>query len=495
MTKTAKFYTVMSAVIAVLLINAFSWTALHWSNQEDAYVSAYETLTYAQCGDRFLALQKEMQSTPRTPTEYYATLGRAYGLIGSARKAMRNGADETSRYVIDSLGVRYMDIVRTIPDLVQQWITPYSNHGMSFQNDPDGLAQAIKVFDASGNNPARRPPVNVPMGNLALWWFLFQVAPMPFVFVHYAIQIRRRGMSVRLEVLGNPMFPIWLLLWEVGLFRYPVEISPLAQFRRAQKWAVLVLGSSLSCFAGTGKICEKREVAPQHQKYGGKLVNWSFATTTVSNYAGFNGANFFPGVDQQSSVKAQLPCGFYLSAFDAEPLSDRGLRPNFGRELDATAGWGGNVHGVTVDANATYQNVFPVTTAPRGDMVQLSERVSKTFALGTATTITPHLWFREAMPVRGPTPKGGWFVHTGTSISRKLGESTSGSFTAEIVRDSGAYGFDQGWLVRTLGNLTWKTGKRTSVQFPIVTFSDMVTHVSDGRKPLLTFGIGFSFSQ
>jgi hypothetical protein len=489
-TKTGKFYAIMVLAIVILFGNAAARSARVEQRREAANIERYETLSYHECAERYHEMVKVLGGRPKTWSEYFATLHRMDMLVGAAQKAMKHSVP-----AFGTAEWRDADIVRSIPVEIRPWWQGYERYVNALDKASDWKT-TYDAYVAAGFDPLRRPRVpDSGSDQLLFWWLMFQFGATPLVAIHYAIQMRNRGMSVWLEICCNPAFPFWLFFWEIGLFRYPMKTSPLAQLRRAQRFATVVLSSTLSCFAGTGKVCEKRERAPQHQRYNRSLVRWSFSTTTMSNYVGLDGGLFFPGVDQWTTITAKLPHGIYLSFFDAEPITQRGLRPNYGWEMDGIIGWSGEHAGYSFDFNGTYLNAFPLRQIPRGDVVQFSEKVGRKFAVGKRSDITPYVWLRQAIPVRGPTPVGGWFIHGGGTISQKFGNNIVGSVSTEVVHDSGAFGFDPGYIGRAVSNLTWKRGKHISVQLPIVIVNAPLSHTGDGRKPQISFGIGFSVSQ
>jgi hypothetical protein len=315
------------------------------------------------------------------------------------------------------------------------------------------------------------------------------------VAIHFCIRLRGQGQKILPECPGNPMFLIWALFWEIGLFRYPMKVSPLEQIRRAQRWGVLVLSSVLPCMAGAGKTCEKKpEPAPQHQLYKGLWSHVSFSTNMLSEYLGLDGGRFFNAAVEQSSATVSLPCGFYIVGIDSEPVANRGARPNYGRELDGMVGWKRTFGNYSVDVSATYLDVVPLGILPRGDVVQFSERVTRRVSLTKRSTASPYLWLRQAMPTRGPTPVGGSFVHGGATFSQTLSERVSASLALEVVHDSGAFGYRPGYIGRMVWGMNWKRGRGVSVQIPQVTVTDPLSHTHDGRHREVAVGVGITIS-
>ena len=76
-----------------------------------------------------------------------------------------------------------------------------------------------------------------------------------------------------------------------------------------------------------------------------------------------------------------------------------------------------------------------------------------------------------------------------------LGNAVKGTVNASVVHDPGAFGFGPGYIGRVAGDLTWKVGNGLLFQFPIISFSDPISHTGNVRRPEVTFGMGFSFAH
>jgi hypothetical protein len=356
------------------------------------------------------------------------------------------------------------------------------------------VEKARSDFEATGTSPINSP-IPDDYASIAIWWTLFHFGAMPFVVVHNGVQLRKNDCSIWMEVCGNPAFSFWLMFWEIGIFRYPIKVSPLEQWRRCRRWAGLVLCSSISCFAGTGKMCEKPQRAAQHQKYEGLVRGFSLSTATLNSYLGLDGAVFHPGVVQQSSVTANFACGFFGGVWASEPITRRDINPNFGRELDLSFGWSGTISGLSVSGGGTYFAVSPLRRAPAGDLLQTDIMVSKAIPAGK-TTLKPYLWIRNVSPLRNGVPHGGTFVHWGSGFAQPLGSRASGNLNLEVVHDPGAFGYSPGVIGRILSDISWKTrvpGLR--IQLPLLRVTSPLTHTGDGRGPQLQMGVGLVYSH
>jgi hypothetical protein len=483
----------MVVALVALLGNAIIQSMIVENRKDKVVLESNETLTAEQCLTRFDELLKRYEHKPVTAKEYYVTLRQGYLLEGSVSKALEHTPSIWRRS--PNIDFRAIDRLRYLQLDIPRGQNEYAQYLPALMGTPE-QEKALQEYEASGSDPLHRQGFSV-LGaeRIFLWWLLFQVGAMPLVFIHFCIQLRQRGNKIFHDVFGNPAFPFWLIFWEVGLFRYPMKVSPSEQLLRARRWATLVLSSALSCFAGTGKVCEeKQEQSPQHQKYDGAWSPFTFSTLTLSNYVGLDGGVFFPAPVQQSNVTVALPCGAYANWFDSEPLSHRSLRPNFGREMDYTFGWSRTFHGYNVNANANYVNVFPLTKMLHGDVFQFNERLTKNIPLGKQNAIAPYLLLRQVVPAHGATPVGGNFIHWGVTFSHTFNDRVSASVTAEALHDSGAVGYRPGYIGRMIAGMNWKGSRGISWQFPQIMFADPLSHTADGRYPVFSFGIGLTFS-
>ncbi len=490
-----QFYTFMACVMIGLFGKAVAVSMDLNRRQNFERLKLAETLSYEECARRYYMLLEEFRIRPTSGKMYYAVHSRAYALSDSALKAIQN---PPPLWVNGKRRDFRMDeVVRDIPVGIQTNLIEYEKTIGPIQ-DTQEFWDAGQEFAASGSNPIHRQNVHVPGGDRVIfWWLAFQFWPSILIAVHFCIRLREQGQKIFPE-FGNPEFWFWALFWEVGLFRYPVKVSPAQQIRRLKKWGALVFTTVLPCMAGTGKPCEEKQTAPQHQLYKGArsrfLSRISFTTVVLPKYIGLDGGDFFDAPVVQSTATVTFPCGFFVGVFYSEPLGNRFVRPNFGRELDPYAGWKRTVGKYTFDASFTYLFVSPIRQIPRGDVVQLSERITRKMSLGSKDSFSPFVWLRQAMPVRVRTPIGGNFEHFGGMLSHGFGERVSVAVTAEIVRDSGAFGFREGYIGRLGGGINWQGKHGVSFQIPQVMFSDPVSHTEDGRRRELTVGVGMSFS-
>lgn len=477
-----KFYTFMIVAIVALLGNAILQSCLVQSREEAAALGRYETLSYHELAVRFTVLQGVLSGTPKTWSEYFATIRQANMLEGAARKALASPTPVR----LNAENDRDEIITRTITTQMSGMIAQYQNANPELKSSAQGSEwqKAYDDFTRSGANTLiNRSTVQVPGAErLLLWWMLFHFGAMPFMLVHYCIRIRRYGMRVRFEFLGNPAFPMAVFFWEVGLFKYPRKINVMAQLRRAQRWAAFVLSSAIPCFAAgaNSKVCEKEP------------VRWSASTSSMTGYPGLEGAMFWTHPVEQSTLTVSGSCGLYAGVWNSKSLTPSSAEQNFGNEVDLFGGWAASAKGLSLNLSATYLDVSPLRHVPRGDVFQFGERISKKYPIGKGS-VSPYLWFREAIPVRGSTPVGGWFLHMGSDFSIPIGKKFVNGTSVEVVRDSGAFGYNPAFIGRLTETPSWKLNKHTSLQFPVVV-QTMLSHAGDSRRTNITPGISLAVS-
>jgi hypothetical protein len=475
----------MVVVMTTLLGNAIWRTCAASQKDEEAALGRYETLSFHECAVRFQALQGNLSGTPKTAREYFTNLGKANMLEGAAKKALHH----PTPVLLSPENDRDETITRNIPVNIPDMVRDYAGRrpGLVFMTSAqiaEWDAASAEFQNSSENTLVRSGLLSISDGaRIGFWWFMFHVGAMPFIFIHYCIRIRENGMKVRYEVLGNPAFPLWLFFWEIGLFRYPREVSVMAQIRRVRQWAALMLSTAIPCFAAGagGKVCEKDP------------VRFSLSTSTGMKYLGLADEMLSQHPVQQTSFTAFLPCGIYAGAFNSASIAHNDDHPDYGNEVDITLGLNALIKGNAFNINGTYVDLSPLTQIPTGDVFQFSERVSRTLPLGKKQSIAPYIWLREVMPVRGPTPIGGWFGHGGAVFQRSFGSKVSNAIDLSTVWDSGALGNNPGLIGTATDTLSWKRGEHISLQLPI-NVQTPLTHTQDGRRTNVTAGIGISFS-
>lgn len=357
--------------------------------------------------------------------------------------------------------------------------------------ESEQFRMASTAYRDSPMHPLSRPFHPNPWAGVA--WFLFYFGSIPFVMAHYFIRLRAMECRPWLEALTNWKFPLWVLLWPIGFFRYPRETSVKEQLVRAYRLAVFVLSSVLACFTVAVKQVSAQEKDDSGATSQGKTLHLDFSTITWPKYLGSNGGVFHPAPVQQTSLSFPLPKGFYAAVWNSVPLGDRHASPNFGYELDFSAGWNGKVKWLKLSGDVTYVGVTPLRRI-RGDVLQISGRAGHEFALTKRQSVEPFVWVRGVLPVRGSAPRHGVFLHGGLhyhlTATRRL-DIDSG---AEVVHDTGAFGFQPGYFGRANLNGTLKLGRGWSLK-SILQFSTPLTHVSDGRRTQLVLGGGLAYSR
>ncbi len=320
--------------------------------------------------------------------------------------------------------------------------------------------------------------------SLALLHFGF----MPFVWLIYAIRILDRGGSVALEMVSNPKFPIFLLVWQVGIFKYNAT-GIREQVRSLVRYASLLMTATLSFGTATLKA-QTKKAEGEEQGAGGHTLVVSGSTHFLPKYLGLNGAVFHSGTVSQSSVTIAHKSGIYFNVWQSLGKQQGKDVPNFGVENDITVGHSGKLHGRSINASFTYFNVNPLSRLPTGDLLQESLLVSDL----TPKITGSYLLLRNVHPIKNGVPKGGKFVHLGISRYFKLTKLLRLELGGEAVLDSGGFGFNRAGIARwsSVLKIPWKG---ITFDLPLVRMSAPFTGPRDGRKFESVIGFGLSFSH
>ena len=167
------------------------------------------------------------------------------------------------------------------------------------------------------------------------------------------------------------------------------------------------------------------------------------------------------------------------------PLGGPKLTQNFGYEVDFSGGWNGQLRNFSFNADATFVGVTPLLKYG-GDVLQLSMTASRDLKVGRGQTITPYFWVAHAMPTTSNSPEQGTFYHEGLRWNWSRGSWSAGA-NAELMYDSGAFGFESGHLARGGASVGRKFGPRLSLKIP-VTWSTLISKVGDGRRSEIQVG-------
>jgi len=470
-TKTTVFYCLMATV----LLAAFGRAIYLSKNVEVRNQGVIDQLLLTPAGREaeFQVLRTETSQPVHSARQYFDLVKRLYVLESSYFQA-----DRDSQADIVERG-RVMSVRSLLMGSLMEQVRNYNLHA-----DPefDSLQASTSKLLNSGY---------VMDGRMPAAWGLFYFLGLGLTFIHFSIRYRMMGGRLEL-MLTDWRCPMWLIVWPVGIFRYPRAMDIQAQFIRAYRFAVFLLSSSLSLFAAG---CAGKRVRTEPDP--AKLVqarSWQLDASTSfwPAYLGANGGIFHPGAVQQSSVTVSHgPSGTYAGVWFSEPLTERGLVPNFGHELDLFGGWGSTFHGLNVGANVLYVDVTPVGKY-RGNVYLFSGSVGRQIFSVGSHSLRAQFTAQGNVPAKGTTPARGLNLRHRLSYAWSISKSLSAQSYAEFTHDSGALGFQRGWYSLYGSSLIWRMPGGFALQGQLRGAIPLT--VSD-RKKVVQAGLSFAWSR
>jgi hypothetical protein len=409
-----------------------------------------------------------------TPKQYFETLTRFKRLS----EAMQRARIEENRIT----KMAYKGAVMTEPvasDIVHLGLLEnmYVNEAQSKMLRETTQAQLEKARKNSGIEDIAITHTLPPDPFLQKSWILIYFAGLLFAFGHFHIHNQKLGGGILLA--SDIRFWMWLIVWIPGVFRYPTAIDIKYQFRRAQRFATFILSTCLPLTAGA---CAGKRIKTEPDGKKSTEIAWvikaEVSTTTWPKYLGGNGAVFHPEPVQQTAINVPLPKGFYTGAWHSIPLGGRELVPNFGHEIDFSGGWNGKISGFNLNADMTYIGVTPLAQYG-GDVLQLSTTASRDVKVGSVK-LSPYFWVAYAIPTAGNSPGRGDFYHEGVRWGQSKGLWSVGA-NAELMHDSGAFGFNTGHFARGGVTVGRPVTKHLRVDIPIQ-WSVPLSKLNDGRR-------------
>lgn len=318
-------------------------------------------------------------------------------------------------------------------------------------------------------------------------WALVYFAGLLFAFGHF--YIRNKNMGGNFLLISDLRFWLWSIAWLPGVFRYPTPIDIRYQLQRARRFVTFIIST---CLPLTAAACAGKKVKTEPDERradAAHTLRLNASTTTWPKYVGVNGAVFHASSVQQTTVNLSFPRGLYAGVWDSVPLGDRGLEPNFGREIDFFGGWNGQIHGFNLNTQALYVGVTPIIRY-RGDVLVLSTTVSRDLRLGHNQVLGPYLWLAYNMPTVGDRPRQGNFYHEGIRWHWSQGMWSVGA-NAELMHDSGAAGFSPGYFARGGASIGRTVNKHLRAEIPLQ-WSVPLSRLRDGRCPEVQAGLTLS---
>ncbi|MBI4992308.1 MAG: hypothetical protein HZB99_03750 [Candidatus Harrisonbacteria bacterium] len=210
--------------------------------------------------------------------------------------------------------------------------------------------------------------------------------------------------------------------------------------------------------------------------------SFTLYTGAYSNYLLDNGMVFHNDPVLQSELMINLPKGFYLDMWHSIGMDGSGPSSGLDDELDYTAGWKGDIKGLTLNIGILYMDIVDILNVPRGDVVLPYAEAGKVLSLTETQILNPFAKVQPAISAKGDYPKGGLYWGTGLrhlyQINPKMGLGEELMF----IHDSGAFGFDNGWLFKYAVNVNRKLFGPFSLDFPMLKFTAPLSGMNDRKK-------------
>lgn len=310
-----------------------------------------------------------------------------------------------------------------------------------------------------------------------------------FALGHFRIKMKDIGGRPWLMV-SDWRFWVWLAACPVGVFRYPKPVDVVGQVKRAYRFITFLFSSILTMgvAACAGKPVNTNP--EQRRRNAPWALHVDAATSTLPYYLGADGGVFHPAPVQQSLVTVSAPSGVYTGVWNSLPLGGLNLNPNYGYEVDLFGGWGGKVHGFNLNQDVNYTAVVPLSKET-GDVWLFTTDLGRSFKFGHGMTVTPQFRYRLAVPAVGESPPGGRFFRESLAWGWQHGR-LSLSARAGLLHDSGAFGFNPGWLTDNALSVSVGIGKSARLELPI-RITRPLSPLGDGRSLQVQTGLTVSW--
>jgi len=430
----------------------------------------------------------------KTAKDYFQYLGKLENLENSAHRMQYDPAPGKNWFAPDSLLIR---------EAINNIDTTKIREKVVNQN-PQGWEEAVKTYQAS------RPKISHVKENYSNTWpWLFggYFALVFFIFGHNCMVLKRNKCSIIREMMRSDSLEFWYSPFTIiGVFQYPYDVHPLDQIRYACRLLLrvgsLLVSTVVAIAAHAGTLCKKIE--PREggdQQTAEDCYRIDISTRTKSQYFGtFVKDIFFDGWVQQTSVTFSIPRarnaffrGLSLNLWNSSVPNTRPFGSGFGSEQDLALNWSGKISGINIIAGVTYLDVYPLRRLARGDVVNASLTMNKSYALGKYFAVTPYLFNVVAGPVKGSTPNGGWITQSGIALQYKPAQWLTFTTSPHAVHDSGAFGEKEGYLFGQNGDFAIQVSKHFSLH-PIEINAGTPIRVKDSRRPHVIFGFGLDYS-
>jgi hypothetical protein len=350
----------------------------------------------------------------------------------------------------------------------------------------------------------------------ALWWLI--LGYLKFVGwsgIYFVPKLKRNGFKFLLEVRPDRL-PLAMVFCPIMFKIYPwgEPKDQLRQFLRSvasmAAFCMCNVIPATATFAKNAGAGQRRKIQPvvlmwqqstadkpaglsvDPPKESPKIV-WSFSTIWLPKYDGLAGGDFSDYGVVQSNVSASLPSGLSFGLWFSKSTVSLGKDMNYGNEVLISADYTKKWQGFSFSTGLSYDNPSPVLTVGNGDVLQTRASLGRAFNFNhRLQTFTPHVLVRHFNPVKGSVPGRGTFIQSGFDHTVKFHGHEVDS-TAEVVTDTGAFGFTKRQVLRWTTDFNWKTGLgKLRVQIPAIRFTAPLTR-DPVRVPQLLVGVGASW--
>jgi len=213
----------------------------------------------------------------------------------------------------------------------------------------------------------------------------------------------------------------------------------------------------------------------------GSAQSYVFSTDVRSEFMGANGAIFHNQPVLNSSLILSLPNGIYVGTWHSVGLDNTDLSSDFGDELDLFLGFSNSYEKINLDAGIIYIDVHNLAKIPEGDVVYPYMELNMPMA-----NLTPFVKVECSFPIVGIEPIKGTLSFIGTRHVWKLNKTIHVNQEIKTMYDSGAFGFDSGWIGQYSISLNIKSFNiHARGAYPLTELSQ--------RDPKMIVGGGYSF--
>lgn len=214
-------------------------------------------------------------------------------------------------------------------------------------------------------------------------------------------------------------------------------------------------------------------------------VSGSVSTKLLAEYVSPVGFVFYDKPIQQAELFVALPNGFYADLWVSMPLNGKN---NFGKEVDYTLGWSGDLAGTGLRLNAgvSYYDCINLFSS-KGDVINPYAKLSKTVVIDDSQSITPFVKIELPFAVHNDFQIGSR-AYLGASHSWKVTERASFLTDVYVVRDG-----NKGFVGSLTETVSWKIAKKITAGASF-TVSQPISRFLDGRKTQVVPAVGLTFN-